>query len=149
MQIFEVMDTDRVKGAGRVTHYIWTENDGIQKQAYRTVVHVQVPAKVPGFETLKAALNADVRIDLYSQGVRYAQCLLAVQPVTSRTYVTYELLVAGAGDEVKPIKGVCDIDVNLRGIQAGIPQMQFEDLITSLVRYDTRPDIHLMEGYCY
>ncbi len=145
----EVMDPAVLKGAGKVTHYVWTNDQGNEKHAYSATVKVQVPAKVPGLETLKAALNADVRIRLVSEGVKYAECLLAVQPVTSRTYVTYELQIAGRGDEVKPLKGVCDIDLVTPGIQAGIPQMHRLDLITSFVRHDVRPVTDLMEGYCY
>ena len=151
----DVLDIDRLRGYGTVRHYLWSDQDGRGMQSYNATVTIAVPSKVPGFETLKAAMNADVRINLIgAAGIPYAECLLAVQPVTSRTFVTYELQLVAHEDAVapvlniKPVKGVCDVDVDTPGIQVGIPQMEARDVITGFARYETAPRVDLVRGYC-
>lgn len=154
---------DQVQGLGRIDHYIWFDSDGIQRQEYRTVVTVRIPSDVPGFETLENALEADVRIRLAAETavdyptvepspsayIPYAECMLAVQPITSRSIVKYELLIEDTGKGVKVAKGVCDVDITSADIQVGIPQMGYLDLITSFVRYEADANVAFMEGYCY
>ena len=145
----KVMDADRLNGFGAVRHFIWTNYDGEVKELYRATITVDVPAKVPGFETLEAAMNADVRILLRTEGVPYAECLLPAQAVTSPAYVTYQVEMIVHEDFVKPIRGICDINLRTPGIQPGIPQMHYLDLITGLARHETVYEVELMEGFCY
>ncbi len=145
----EVIDVDTVKGFGTVRHFTWTTDAGASKQVYRAAVTVRVPARVPGLESFKSAMNADVLLVLDHKGMPYAECLLAVQPITSRTYVTYELELLANGDFVKPTKGVCDVDLETPDIQVGIPPMRYLDLVTGVIRHQVPHDIELMRGFCF
>ncbi|MBT8136357.1 MAG: hypothetical protein KJO54_04995 [Gammaproteobacteria bacterium] len=154
---------DQVQGHGRLDHYVWFDREGKQRQTYRAVVTVRIPSDVPGFETLEDAMDADVRIRLAARTdvdfptvepsptayMPYAECMLAMQPVTTRDFVTYELLITGFGNDLKVAKGVCDVNMLTTNIQVGIPQMGYLDLITSLVRNDADTNLAFMEGYCY
>ena len=154
---------NQVKGLGRVEHYVFFDREGIKRQTYRAFVTVRIPSDVPGFETLEDALEADVRIRLAAETavdqptvrpspkayIPYAECMLAIQPITSRHFVTYELLMVDHGHGLKVAKGVCDIDIASADIQVGIPQMGYLDLITGFVEYEADPDMAFMEGYCY
>ena len=146
----QATDAAAIKATGRVLHSIWYDESGVERQAYRTVVKVKVPARLPGLDSLAGVLGADVRISLSSGGVPYAECMLPVQLISSRSIAIFELYLGARGDEVKPYKGVCDVDLETPGIQFGIPQMRFQDLIETVVwADDASPGFRVMEGYCY
>ncbi len=146
----QATDPDAIKGDGKVLHAIWYDKDGIKRQAYRTVVKVRVPAKVPGLDSLMGVLSADVRISLTSGGVPYAECMLPLQLISSRATAIFELYLEGRGVGVKPHKGVCDVDLDAPGIQNGIPEMHFQDLVETIIWADVMaPGYKAMEGYCY
>ncbi|NNF61714.1 MAG: hypothetical protein HKN06_10370 [Gammaproteobacteria bacterium] len=137
-------------GEGTIVHESWYEDDGVLRETFTAKVLVQVPSKVPGFTTLKGAMNADVRIGLETNGVLRAECMLAVQPLTSRTYVEYALDIRALWFEIRPTIGICDIDMEKAGIQVGIPQMHSRDLLTTYVKIMPADEKHaFLDGWCY
>ncbi|MDH3587920.1 MAG: hypothetical protein OEQ74_00815 [Gammaproteobacteria bacterium] len=146
--MLEPMEFLSVEGAGKVHHQAWYDADGVYKQVYRGIVGVAVPSKVPGFETLKSAMNADVSIILSTNGVPYAECMLAAEPGTSLTFVMFELDLRAKYSDVRPNRGICDIDVLKTGTQIGIPQMQYKDALTVVVKGKPYATYEFLKGYC-
>ncbi len=145
-----VLDGPSVQGNGKVLHSVWYNRHGIKMQAYRASIEISVPTDVPGLDTLMDVLSADVRISLSSGGIPYAECMLPVQLISSRSTAIFELYVQGRGVGIRPHKGICDVDLSEPGIQIGIPQMHFQDLIEAIVwTGDTSPGHAFLEGYCY
>ena len=143
------INLEMANGEGTIIHESWYEDDGVLRETFNAKVIVQVPSKVPGFTTLKGAMNADVRIGLETNGVQRAECMLAVQPVTSRTHVEYALDLRALWFEVRPTIGICDIDMETAGIQVGIPQMHSRDLLTTYVKIMPADEKHaFLDGWC-
>ena len=139
-----------VQGGGKVLHSIWYDRAGIQRQAFRATIEIAVPTDVPGLDTLMAVLGADVRISFSSGGVSYAECLLPVQLISSRSTAIFELYLEGRGVGIKPHKGICYVNLHEPGAEIGIPQMHAQDLLEAIVwADDTSPGHEFLEGYCY
>lgn len=138
-----------VYAGGRMLNKAWYDNKENYRESFVAMVGVQVPSKIPGFATLKEAMNADVRISISNNGVAFAECLLAVEPVTSRSAVHFAVDLASFWDEVKPNKGICDVDLKTPGLQVGIPVLSYKDRLTALVRGKPYKEFEFLEGYCY
>ncbi|MDH3587921.1 MAG: hypothetical protein OEQ74_00820 [Gammaproteobacteria bacterium] len=147
--VLQPMEPRMVKGGGKIVHEAWYDEEGVHRETFKAIVGVRVPSKVPGFDTIKGAMNADLRLVMSANGVPYAECMLAVQPVTSRTFVNYALDLRAMYIEMRPNQGICDIDLNKAGIQVGIPQMHYKDLITTFVKGKPYETYDFLDGYCY
>lgn len=143
----EVMD-EAVKGAGKLKSHTWYAPNGELTRSFKTVINVGIPSKLPAFATLADAMDADVRIRITGEGVPYAECMLTLEPVTARSYVTFTLDLVAVGDDVKPVKGVCDINLEETGIQVGIPELHYLDLITTYVKGKPYDETEFLRGYC-
>ncbi len=119
---------------------------------------VAVPNEVEGFQDILDVFDADVRVQFARKGVGiFAECLLVFDglepdkpgdPESSAVATAqYALKMVVRHGQVLPVNGVCDIDLAQPGIQAGIPEMQFNDVLETM---NVMPGHHVsyLRGYC-
>lgn len=140
---------ESIVGGGKVVHKGWFDNRGDYRQSFVIVVGVHVPSEIPGFATLEEAAKTDVRVRISSNGIATAECLLAYEPVISRSAAYFAVDLSAIGDEVKPNSGICDVDLNQAGLQVGIPLLNHKDHLVTYVRGKPYGEFEFLDGYCY
>ena len=78
------------------------------------------------------AQNTDLKMDLYHSGsaTPYATCMLDLKSAKTRrgvTQVEYKVEVKNRNGFLQTKIGVCDVDLNTSGVQAGVPAVQAGD----------------------
>ena len=133
---------------GRLVHRTWYDTNDVFHTSFMTEVYITVPNKLPGFETMDSAMNADVSIKLSHHGVPYAQCWLTPLPVVYRSAVVFGVDIEARWDGVKPRVGVCDVDMTAHGIQSGVPSLAHGVMINTYVADKFHEEFMILEGWC-
>jgi hypothetical protein len=139
---------DPVFADGMVVHQSWFDTDDSYRQAFRANVVVQIPSKVPGFDTIANAMDADLWVRFSHHGNVYAECRLVVEPVVSRSAVHFAVELQADNGDVKPIKGICDIDTVVPGLQVGVPTLEHGVMVNTVVVGKPFHECDFMVGYC-
>ncbi len=142
-----------VKGKGRMLATYWHDMDGQVRGKFTINTVVAVPNKVEGFWTLRDAMDADVRVMFMRKpDGEFAECYLAFQGFDfgigkGEAVARYALELAIENHHVKPLKGVCDVELFMHGIQNGVPELQFNDLLKTMNVVDGNKTSY-MKGFC-
>ncbi len=140
--------TDGVKTDGELDYVVWSDQYGAKRETFGATLLVTIPSKLPGFENVASARDADMRLRLSHHGNDYAECRLVVDPVVSRHFVVFSFQVMGYNDDAKPVRGVCDVDLLTDGVQLGVPSIDQGVMITAFVKTDHAGDCDFAQGYC-
>ncbi len=124
-------DGQHIKAAGSTKLARTTLSSGAYTEALLIDIVVAIPSKMRAFETLRAALQADVRANFSRHGKRYAQCRLVVQAIRwPGSEIGYTLRINSKGDQLQEIRGSCQKNIETRGPRNGLPEFQQGDSVT-------------------
>lgn len=145
----DVLTGLHLKAHGRLQRDEWWLSEGSVMRDFTVNVRVAIPGKFSAFHSYDAAMNADVWVQLSNRDGAYAECQLVMQPLTWNGPVSYKVKLMSQNDAVKPLTGICDVDLAAKGIQVGVPVLGFKDVVTVFVR-DEAPAANraFVKGYC-
>ncbi len=142
-----------VKAKGQMLGRFWYNAQGQAKANFTIDTVIAVPNKVQGFHTLEDAIDADVRVEFMRKpDGQFAECMLVFQGFErggpdEGAVARYGLEMTIKDGVVRPVQGVCDTNMHQKGIQVGVPELEFNDLLEAVSMADGNMTGYL-KGYC-
>jgi len=119
-------------------------NGVVERDEFKAKVKIPVPSPGLGIADAAAAEAADIRLILNDGTSDYAECFLKFTEVeteledgVTETEAVYKVMVRSRlkkGVQVlQEVQGTCDTDLTTSGIQAGVPDVQEDDIATAVI----------------